>query len=58
MLYSGENSLPAAESARLESALDLLTVSLERFSEHWSIANLLLGKLSSPSSSANPKPGF
>jgi hypothetical protein len=48
MHCSGESSLPAAESARLESAVDLLTVSLQRFSEHRSIANLLLGKLSSP----------
>jgi hypothetical protein len=48
MHHSGESSLPAAESARLESALDPLTVSLQRFSEHWSIANLLLGKLFSP----------
>jgi hypothetical protein len=49
MYSASDSSVPAAENARLESALDLLTVSLQRFSEHWSIASVLLGKLLIPS---------
>jgi hypothetical protein len=49
MYSSSEGSVHAAENSRLESALDLLTVSLQRFSEHWSIAKLLFGKLFLPS---------
>lgn len=44
MHSSSASTNHAAENPRIESGLDLLTLSLQRFSDHWSIAGLLLGE--------------